>query len=169
MTVSDLIAEYLKSKGCTHAFGFVGGGNATLFDAIAKRMEMVCCHHEQAVTMAATYYYRIAGRIAPAIVTSGAGSANAITGAMAAQMDGIPLLVLSGNEKSHSLTAPTRIRGVQGYDSAELARGFCKSGLRIVEAKATETVIGWAYGNTLMRRQGAVWLDVPVDMQRASI
>ena len=140
-----------------------------MFDAIAKRMEMVCHHHEQAAAMAATYYYRISGRIAPCVVTSGAGSSNAITGVMAAQMDGIPLLVLSGNEKSHTLKDQTRIRGVQGFDSAKLADGFCKAGMRVLGPKLAANAIAEAYEMALEHRQGAVWLDVPVDMQRASL
>jgi acetolactate synthase-1/2/3 large subunit len=169
MTVSDLIAEFLKEKGCKHAFGFVGGGNATLFHAISQRLEMVCHHHEQAAAMAASYYQRIAGGVGVCIVTSGAGSANAITGAMAAQMDGIPLLILSGNEKSYTLKDYTRIRGVQGYDSAKLADGFCKAGLRIMAPGMASETIEEAYKTALDHRQGAVWLDVPVDMQRARL
>lgn len=169
MIVADIIAEFLVQKGCTHAFGFVGGGNATLFDAIAKRMEMVCCHHEQTVAMAAAYYHRICGKIAPAVVTSGAGSANAITGVMAAQMDGIPLLLLSGNEKLNTLEKDMRVRGVQGYDSSRLAEGFAKMGKRISSPALARSVVELCYAGALAHRQGAVWLDVPVDIQRARL
>src|SRR5262245_19678002 len=97
-TIAQTIADYLRDCGCTHAFGLVGGGNVTVFDEISKRMTLISTHQEQGAAMAAAYYYRTCGRIAPCLITSGAGSANAITGVMSAWMDGIPMLVLSGNE-----------------------------------------------------------------------
>jgi acetolactate synthase-1/2/3 large subunit len=80
---------FLAEKGVTHAFGIIGAGNAALFDAIARlaKTEIVCCHHEAAAVMAATYYGRARGTCGVAIVTTGAGSSNAITGALAANMD----------------------------------------------------------------------------------
>lgn len=167
MKVSDAIADYLVAEGVTHCFGIIGGGNVTLWDALTKRLEMICCHHEQAAAQAATYYYRVCERIAPVVVTSGAGSANAITGVMAANMDSIPLIVLAGNENSVCMTGTTRILGVQGYESAALAKGYTKFAATCWSAGETMQLVPRAFKEALGYRQGAVWLNIPKDIQNA--
>lgn len=166
MTVSDIMAEWLVAQGVTHAFGIVGGGNVSLFVALAKHMTLVCCHHEQAAAQAATYYYRTCRRIAPVIVTSGAGSANAITGVMAAQMDGIPLLVLAGNEKLAAMQEHTRIIGVQGYRSDYVAQHFTKYARSVASPRFALSELQECYRVALQPRQGATWLNIPQDVQR---
>ena len=167
MTVADEIADHLAAEGITHAFGIIGGGNVTLWDAIAKKIEIVCCHHEQAAAQAGTYYYRTCGRLAPVIITSGAGSANAITGVMAANMDSIPLLVLAGNEKLSDLVGKTRILGLQGYDSAALARGFTKWSQTCWTAGEALPLLKKGIEKAITPRQGAVWITIPRDIQGA--
>ena len=167
MIVAEAIADYLAAEGATHAFGIIGGGNVTLWDAISKKIEIVCCHHEQAAAQAATYYYRVSGRLPPVIVTSGAGSANAITGVMAANMDSIPLLVLAGNERSDVLVGKTRILGLQGYDSAALARGFTKFAQTCWSGGEAIPLLRLGIEKATTPRQGAVWLSFPRDIQGA--
>ena len=169
VNVADTIAELLVARGITHAFGIVGGGNATLFDALYRRLTLVCVHHEQAAAMAATYYYRVCGKLAPVVVTSGAGSANAITGVMAAYMDSIPLLVLSGNEKLAHIDGRTRILGLQGFDSSAVASHFTKHSDRLRNPEYAELVIETAIRVALEHRQGPVWVDVPKDIQNAAV
>ena len=64
-TRADLVAEWLRGKGVRYAYGVIGGGNVTLWDAIARRKAttLVCCHHEQAAGMAATYHCRVRGTL----------------------------------------------------------------------------------------------------------
>jgi len=169
MRVADKIAEWMADKGLTHAFGIIGGGNFAIWDAVArlKKTQIVCVHHEQAAAMAAAYYFRTCGRIAPVLVTTGAGSSNAITGVLAAWMDSTPLLVLSGNEAKKHMGAVTRVWGVQGYGSSELSRPIVKSAVRIT---APDTAIGsleGAYELCLSERHGPVWIDIPKDVQSA--
>ena len=164
-TVAQAIAEFLVAQGCTHAFGLVGGGNVTLFDEISKRMTLVCTHQEQGAAMAATYYYRTCRKIAPCLVTSGAGSANAITGVMAAWMDGIPLLVLSGNENIALLQGRTRILGTQGFMSSDAAKHFTKFS-RMAEGVTALGYVKHAYSLALKPRQGPCWIDLPRDVAR---
>ena len=166
MTVSDQIADWLVAQGITHSFAIVGGGNVSLFVALAKRMTLVCCHHEQAAAMAATYYYRTCKRIAPVVVTSGAGSANAITGVMAAHMDGIPLLVLAGNEKLAAMQEHTRIIGVQGYRSDYVAEHFTKYSRSVAGAGFALPELQECYRQALTPRYGATWFNIPQDVQR---
>ncbi len=127
MNVAEYIADYLAEKGCTHAFGIVGGANLTLFEALSRRLHVVSVCHEQAAAIAGAYHYRTCRRIAPCLVTAGGGSANALTGVMEAHMDGVPLLVISGNELTRFFGPPrTRTIGFQGFNPADVVRSFTK-------------------------------------------
>lgn len=172
MTVADAIAAFLAEKGITHAFGIIGAGNAALFDAIARlaKTEIVCCHHEQAAAMAATYWGRTKGLCGVAIVTTGAGSSNAITGALAANMDSAPLLIISGNEPSRYTGDMIRIRGVQGFNVSHTCGPFVK---RMFTPTSTSLPFGmqlqsaWRYATE--PRSGAVWFDIPRDFFNAMV
>ena len=170
MLVADKIAEWLHEKGIAHAFGIIGAGNIALWNAIAllQKTRLISCHHEQACVMAAGAYYRISGRISVALVTTGAGSTNAVTGVASAWMDSVPVLILSGNEASKYLDAPTRVLGVQGYNSTKLAHDICK----VVSRPWPENIIGQlehCLEQALKPRQGPCWLDVPKDYQNATV
>src|SRR5437899_368252 len=99
---SDWLADFLAEKGIRHVFGIIGSGNAHIFDSISKKgfTEIVCVHHEQAAVMAMGIYYRTCGKIAASILTTGAGSANGVTGVVSCWMDSVPGLIISGNENS---------------------------------------------------------------------
>jgi acetolactate synthase I/II/III large subunit len=169
MTNAQAVAAWLEDKKIKHAFGIIGGGNAPLWDAIARRgyTKLVCVHHEQAAAQAATYYYRVCEKLALVLVTTGAGSTNAITGVMAAWMDSIPLLVISGNEASHFYDDPGRGFGFQGYKSAKVASHFTKFSASAVLTPLDLTILEHAYRVALAKRQGPVWLDFPKDLQNA--
>lgn len=169
MNVAEYVSEYLVSIGCTHAFGVVGGANILLFEALSRKMKVVSTHHEQAAAMAATYYYRTCGRLAPCVVTAGAGSANAITGVMAAYFDSIPLLVLSGNERSNFFGAPhNRSVGFQGFDPTTVVRTFTKEAVRSGDAGSVRFVLPDLCTIAQEPRQGPVWLDIPQDIAGAA-
>lgn len=166
MTVADQVAQWLASRGVDYGFGIIGGGNFVLWDAITRlgKTKLICCHHEQAAVMAATYFQRTSGRIALTLVTTGAGSTNALTGVEAAYMDHIPVLVISGNEASKYMESPTRTLGVQGYDSSRTARQFCKAGVRMSAGFGIEWLDVWLQ-MALKPAQGPVWIDIPKDVQ----
>ena len=170
MTVADQIAGWLYEKDIRHVFGIIGGGNVAIFDAIARlgKTQIVCVHHEQAAVMAAVYYYRASGRISCALVTTGAGSTNAITGVVAAWMDSAPVIVLSGNEASRYMEAPTRVWGVQGYGSMEMVKAVTKCAIRppVEESMSALRLIS---AIALARRQGPVWVDLTKDVQNAVV
>lgn len=163
MRVADAISDWLASKNITHAFGIVGGGNAILFDAIQKagKITLVCCHHEQAAAMASGYFNRVRGNLESVVLcTTGAGSTNAITGVMAAWMDSIPLLVLSGNEAWNYMGAKTRVWGTQGYGSSELAAPFTKYSARL-DGRMDLGNLDFVYMTAISGRQGPCWIDIP--------
>lgn len=166
MKVCDYVAKFLADEGISHIFGIVGGGNVTLWDAVTRlgKTEIVCTHHEQAAAMAATYYARAGNRLGACLVTSGAGSANALTGVLAAYMDGVPLLVISGNEKAGTLKAHNRTLGLQGYDSATVATLMTKDAWRMWTPKFASNLKSSA-DYARKPRMGPVWCDIPRDVQ----
>ena len=168
MTVAEAVAEWLDEKGIRHAFGIIGAGNLALWEAIYRKgkTRLVSVHHEQAAAMAASFYQRTTGRIAVCLVTTGAGSTNAITGVMAAWMDSTPLIVISGNETTAGLNCNTRVCGVQGYESAAVASSFTKFSHR---GNPSLTILDMACEEAMRGRGGPVWLDIPRDVQVAPI
>jgi acetolactate synthase-1/2/3 large subunit len=148
--------------------GVIGGGNVSLWDSITRLggTEIICCHHEQAAAMASSYFNRIHGGIGSiALVTTGGGSTNAITGVVASYMDRAPLFVISGNEASHYMTSKLRVKGVQGYDSSKAAEPFCKKSSRIRNEDEWHSKLESAWKAALARPQGPVWVDIPKDVQ----
>lgn len=169
MTVAERIADYLAAKGCTHAFGIVGGANLTLFSEMSKRLQVISVCHEQAAAIAALYFYRTTRRIAPCLVTAGGGSANCITGVMEAHMDGIPLLVISGNEMSKFFKRGPNDRsmGFQGFNPADVAHSFTKYVVSVDNPMSALHALDSLYHAALENRQGACWLDIPQDIAAA--
>lgn len=167
MLVADQIAEWMYGKGIRHIFGIIGGGNICLWDALTRqgKMELVACHHEQSAVMSAGAYYRISGRISVALVTTGAGSTNAITGVASAFMDSTPVLILSGNESSRYMYASTRVWGIQGYDSCAAVETITKRASRAEGMPDLDAALYLA----LKPRMGPVWIDIPKDVQGASV
>ena len=171
--VSELIAESLEQLGIKHVFGMIGAGNVHLFEAIAKRgyTEIVCIHHEQAATMAMQTYYRINGRLAACLLTTGAGATNGVTGILSAWADSIPGIVIAGNENSKFIKVdnPLRMWGVQGYDSVEMVRKITKYAHRVMEPSQAVHEIQKAAFIALHERPGPCWIEIPMDVQSSRI
>lgn len=171
--VSELVAEYLAARRIRHIFGIIGAGNAHLFDSIGKRddVEIVCVHHEQAATMAMQTYYRISGDVTVALLTTGGGSTNGLTGVVSAWMDSLPGVVISGNENSRFTRAdnPLRIWGVQGYDSTAAVEKVCKYTARVTDPTQAIFELEKAFHIAAAGKPGPVWIDIPMDIQAASV
>ena len=101
MKLSDYVATFLADHGTTDIFLVTGGGAMHLNDSIGRqrRLRYVCCHHEQACSIAAEGYARVTGRPGVVCVTTGPGGINALNGVFGAWTDSIPLLVVSGQVK----------------------------------------------------------------------
>ena len=167
--VSELIAQALEQLGIKHVFGMIGAGNVHLFEAIARRgyTEIVCIHHEQAATMAMQTYYRMNGKLAACLLTTGAGSTNGITGVLSAWADSIPGIIIAGNENSKFTKAenPLRMWGVQGYDSVEMVKRITKYAQRVTDPKLAVYEIQKAAFIALDQRPGPCWIEIPMDIQ----
>ena len=99
-TGAELLVDELKIAGIDTIFCITGAGNLAIVDAIKRdnSIKMIYSHHEQASVMAAQGFARTTGKIGVALVTTGGGTSNALTGVLSAYLDSIPLLVISGNE-----------------------------------------------------------------------
>jgi len=171
--VSEQIAEALETLGIQHVFGIIGAGNVHLFEAITRRgySEIVCVHHEQAACMAVQTYYRTHGRLAAALLTTGAGSTNGVTGVVSAWADSIPCVVIAGNENSKFCFPenPLRMWGVQGYDSCQMVSQVCKYTQRVTKPEYAVYELEKAVHVALEGRPGPTWIEVPMDIQSSHI
>jgi acetolactate synthase-1/2/3 large subunit len=171
--VAQLVAEQLEEMGIRHVFGIIGAGNVHLFEAITRHgySEIICVHHEQAACMAVQTYYRTNGRLAAALLTTGAGSTNGVTGVVSAWADSIPCLVIAGNEHSRFTYPenPLRMWGVQGYDSCQMVSRVAKYTERVTQPEHTLRALQQAVHVALSDRPGPVWVEIPMDIQSSRI
>lgn len=171
--VSEQIAEALENLGIQHVFGIIGAGNVHLFEAISRRgySEIICVHHEQAACMAVQTYYRTNGRLSAALLTTGAGSTNGVTGVVSAWADSIPCVVIAGNENSKFTYPenPLRMWGVQGYDSCQMVSQVTKYAQRVTQPEQAVYELEKAIHIALEGRPGPTWVEIPMDIQSSRI
>jgi acetolactate synthase-1/2/3 large subunit len=171
--VSDLIADFLEEKEIKHVFGIIGAGNAHIFDSIHKKgyTEIICVHHEQAACMAMQTYYRTSGKVTAAILTTGAGSTNGVTGVVSAWADSIPGIIISGNEHSKyvEIHKDLRMWGVQGYDSPAMVEKVTKYSKQVLDSNLVKYELDKAYAISTHGRPGPCWIDVPMNIQSTNI
>ncbi len=171
--VSDQVALLLEQMGIRHAFGIIGAGNVHLFESITRHgfTEIICVHHEQAATMAMQTYYRTHGKLAAALLTTGGGSTNGVTGVVSAWADSIPGLVIAGNENGKFCFPdnPQRMWGVQGYDSVQMVEKVTKYASRVSDPVQTLYELEKAAFIATDRRPGPVWVEIPMSVQSARV
>lgn len=165
MTAAESIADVLAERKIGHVFGIIGAGNVHLFDAITRRgyTQIVAVHHEQAAVMAANAYFRVSEQVTCALVTTGAGASNALTGVLSAFMDSIPLVVIAGQEPS-TREHVGRARGVQGWEGLPAATEMTKWAYRFSTAHVRQT-LDLAFSYARSDRPGPVWLELSSDLQ----
>jgi len=173
--LSDYVAQKLHAHGVRHVFMLTGGGAMHLNDAMGRVdcLQYVCCHHEQALAMAAESYTRLSGRLAALNVTTGPGGINALNGVHGAYTDSIAMIVLSGQVKRETLAsnAPVRLRqlGDQEVDIVSMVRPITKFAAMVTEPQDIRYLLEKALWLAETGRPGPVWIDVPIDVQSALI
>ena len=167
--VADVIADTLFAQGISQVFGITGAGNIQIFDALARHggFNLIFTHHEQAAVMAANTYYRSTGKLALALVTTGGGSTNALTGVVSSNMDSIPVLVIAGNEPSRYTNNENKLRiwGIQGFDSVEVMSPVSKFSTRMTNSLNVAETLNSAVNVAKGGKQGVSWVEVPLDLQ----
>ncbi|MBI2406493.1 MAG: thiamine pyrophosphate-binding protein [Candidatus Harrisonbacteria bacterium] len=175
MNVADFILKYLSDRGVREAFAITGGHAMFLNDALArnKQLRYTCPLHEQSVTMAAEAYGRAKGLPAIAMVTAGPGAANALTGVVGAWVDSSPMVVISGQSNLAIVryAEKTNIRqfGVQGISIKRMMTPITKYFVTVDNPKKIGTYMANAWNEVTTGRPGPVWLEVPLDIQRAEV
>ncbi len=171
--VADYIADFIADIGVGHVFLLPGGGAMHLVDAVGQcpRLEVVACLHEQAAAIAAEAYARINENIGVAMVTTGPGATNAITGVAGAWIESVPLMVISGQVKRADMrrNAPLRQKGVQEIDIVSMVKGITKYAITVEKPEVIRAVMEQAYYLAREGRAGPVWIDIPLDVQGAPI
>ena len=175
MNVSDFIFDFFHRKGVDTAFVITGGQAMFLNDAIGrnKAYQLIFNHHEQACTMAADAYGRVKNKPAIALVTAGPGAVNAMNGVVGGYTDSSPMIVISGqtNLSFVQYQDRTNIRqyGVQGISIGPLVRRVVKYFATIDDPSNLENILEAAYLSATSGRPGPVWLEVPLDIQKAEV
>ena len=172
MKVSDYVAQRLSILGIKRCFSVTGGGAMHLNDSFgqAKNIECTYLHHEQACSIAAEGYARIASKPAVVNVTSGPGAINALNGVFGAYTDSIPMIIVSGQVKVQTLlenSGEIQLRqfGDQEARSDAFIPTFVKSFKSLRSVKDVVTVIDEAFEVALSGRMGPCWIEIPVDIQ----
>lgn len=176
MKVAQYIADFLVNHGVTHNFTVTGGGAMHLNDALGHNEKIKCIynHNEQGSAIAAEAYARLTGKIASLCVTSGPGGTNAITGVMGGWLDSIPMFVISGQVKRETTlwSVPDlklRQLGDQEFDIVNSVSNMTKYCVMITEPNDIAYHLEKAWYLANHGRKGPVWLDIPLDVQGASV
>ena len=151
----------LKDEGVKLIFGYPGGAALHIYDAIfrQKALQHILVRHEQGATHAADGYSRATGKPGVALVTSGPGATNAITGLATAYMDSIPLIVISGQVQSHLIGTDS----FQETDMIGISRPIVKHSFMVQDAEDIPRIIQEAFYIATSGRPGPVVIDIPKD------
>ena len=157
----DLLMRALKDEGVKFIFGYPGGAALHIYDAIFKQksFEHILVRHEQGATHAADGYSRATGKPGVALVTSGPGATNAITGLATAYMDSIPLIIISGQVQSHLIGTDS----FQETDMIGISRPIVKHSFIVQNAEDIPRIVQEAFYIATSGRPGPVVIDIPKD------
>ncbi len=162
LTGAEIFVRCLQDEGVEHIFGYPGGAVLHIYDELYKqdKVQHILVRHEQAATHAADAYARATGRAGVALVTSGPGATNAVTGIATAYMDSAPLVVFTGQ-------VPTALIGndaFQEVDSVGITRPCVKHNFLVKDVRDLATTIKKAFYIATTGRPGPVVVDIPKDI-----
>jgi acetolactate synthase-1/2/3 large subunit len=162
MTGAKMVIEALIAENTKTIFGYPGGAIMNVYDEIYKQdsFRHVLTRHEQAAIHAAQGYARVTGNVGVAMVTSGPGFTNAVTGLADAYMDSTPLVVISGQ-------VPMALIGTDGFqeiDAVGISRPCTKHNYLVTDAKDLPRVLKEAFYIASSGRPGPVHIDIPKDV-----
>lgn len=173
MKLSDYVVDFLLKKNIHHVFIISGQGNLHLIDSLARHPEMyyVCMQHEQAAATAAEAYAKITGNCGAAIVTTGPGGTNTITGVACAWQDSVSVIYLSGQVNVNEMIGKRGVRqfGVQEINILDIVRPITKYSSVIDDPNTIKYHLEKAMHYATTGRPGPVWLDIPLSSQHAQI
>jgi acetolactate synthase-1/2/3 large subunit len=159
---SQMVIEALKAEGVKVLFGYPGGAVLNIYDAIYKQNDFrhILTRHEQAAIHAADGYARSTGEVGVALVTSGPGFTNAVTGIATAYTDSIPMVIISGQVA----TALIGTDGFQEIDAVGISRPCTKHNFLVKSVEELPLVMKKAFYLARSGRPGPVHVDIPKDI-----
>lgn len=168
MKFTDIIANFLIKNEIKSAFGLQGGAVVHIFDSLEKAgLNVTYCHHEESVALAAVANSKVTEKPGCAVVTSGPGCTNAITGLLAAWQDSIPCIFISGQVRSSHMSYGKKIRqlGTQEVPIIDIVKPITKLAKVIDSKENILQILEDALIEAVSGRPGPVWLDIPLDFQ----
>jgi acetolactate synthase-1/2/3 large subunit len=172
MKATDLIANILKKNSLKCAFGLQGGAVVHIFDSLVKnKIKVIFTHHEESAALAATANAKLTNEIGCAVVTTGPGSTNAITGLLAAWQDSVPVIFISGQARSNHTSYGKKVRqvGTQEVNICDIIRPISKYSKFISKKEDILKEFNKAILIAKSGRPGPVWLDIALDIQWSEI
>jgi acetolactate synthase-1/2/3 large subunit len=162
ITGAEILVRCLAEEGVKHVFGYPGGAVLYIYDAIYQQdaFQHVLVRHEQAAIHAADAYSRSSNSVGVALVTSGPGVTNAVTGLSTAYMDSIPMVVISGQVPSHAIGQDA----FQECDTVGITRPVVKHNFLVKDVKDLAETIKKAFYIARTGRPGPVLVDIPKDI-----
>ncbi len=162
ITGAEIVVRCLQEEGVEVVFGYPGGAVLNIYDEIYKqdKFQHVLVRHEQGAVHAADGYARASGRVGVALVTSGPGATNAVTGIATAYMDSIPMVVITGQVP----TAAIGLDAFQEVDTVGITRPCVKHNFLVSDVKDLATTIKKAFYIAASGRPGPVVVDIPKDV-----
>ena len=173
MKLSDYIMKFIAEAGVRHVFMLSGGGAMHLVDSVGKNKEItyICNLHEQACAIAADAYSQYTNNMGVALVTTGPGGTNTLTGVAGAWLDSTPMLIISGQVKRPDMVGESGVRqmGFQEIDIISIVRPITKYAVTVLEPSSIRYHLEKAVHLARHGRPVPVWIDVPLDVQAAMI
>ena len=162
LTGAEIVVRALRDEGVETVFGYPGGAVLYIYDELDKQeaVQHVLVRHEQAAVHAADAYSRSTGKVGVALVTSGPGATNAVTGIATAYMDSIPLVVITGQ-------VPVALIGndaFQEVDTVGITRPCTKHNFLVRDVNELAQTIKTAFYLAASGRPGPVLIDIPKDV-----
>jgi acetolactate synthase-1/2/3 large subunit len=159
---AQMVIEALIAEGVDTVFGYPGGAIMNVYDEIYKqdKFQHILTRHEQAAVHAAEGYSKASGKVGVAMITSGPGFTNAVTGLADAYMDSIPLVVISGQ-------VPMSLIGTDAFqeiDAVGISRSCTKHNYLVTDAADLPRVLKEAFYIAASGRPGPVHVDIPKDV-----
>ncbi|HET9645833.1 MAG TPA: acetolactate synthase 3 catalytic subunit [Burkholderiaceae bacterium] len=159
---SDILVRCLQAEGVKYVWGYPGGAVLYIYDALYKQdsIQHVLVRHEQAAVHAADGYARATGDVGVALVTSGPGVTNAVTGIATAYMDSIPMVIITGQ-------VPTPAIGLDAFqecDTVGITRPIVKHNFLVKDVRELALTLKKAFHIARTGRPGPVVVDIPKDV-----
>jgi len=159
---AEIMVKALQAEGVQFIWGYPGGAVLHIYDALYKQdtMQHILVRHEQAAVHAADGYARATGEVGVALVTSGPGVTNAITGIATAYMDSIPMVIITGQVPTHAIG----LDAFQECDTVGITRPIVKHNFLVKDVRDLAMVIKKAFHIARSGRPGPVVVDIPKDV-----